>query len=547
MPAPSRVVDILMEQGRQAAEAARSKGGIWGSTVQRLGEIPGEAVAAHQKQQQQQQEAAARQQTLNIEGEHLKMLQGDRVTAATALKKSQDAQALTSNLVQQHSKFNPDTGHWEYDHEAIVNGLMGVDPEAAAHYADIGTKIETTIAKTQNENLAFEARKRQGYADIFGSVANAPAAERPVRYGVMMGSLPATAKSDPVFGKLPPVYPGDTAFSALYDAQQTDAARFAKHEKTAADALKGFHETPPGGTLSRTDPDTGATTIVAQGGLPAGAAETERKDRATEARAVAAEAETVRHHRAVENRPPAAGGSSGSGASSDAEAIAGAIERGEQPPDVKGLYRNAAPVRAALARKGYDMTAANLDWQATQRHVATLNNSQQTRLRQSINTASQSLDVIDDLAKKWDAGRFPILNKANLMAAKNGAYGKDAASIATQLDGQITDVTSELGNVYMGGNSPTDHALQLAGKNLSASWDKKVLLDMTQLARTNLKIRNNSMMNVGVAGARPSNIYAPPPVQPAGGSISVTAPDGSKHAFATQAQADTFKKLAGIK
>ena len=37
---PSRVVDILMEQGRQQADAARRSGAIWGGAVQQLGQIP---------------------------------------------------------------------------------------------------------------------------------------------------------------------------------------------------------------------------------------------------------------------------------------------------------------------------------------------------------------------------------------------------------------------------------------------------------------------------------------------------------------------------
>jgi len=37
------------------------------------------------------------------------------------------------------------------------------------------------------------------------------------------------------------------------------------------------------------------------------------------------------------------------------------------------------------------------------------------------------------------------------------------------------------------------------------------------------------------------------PTQPSTAGITVTAPDGSKHSFATQAEADRFKQLAGIK
>lgn len=216
------------------------------------------------------------------------------------------------------------------------------------------------------------------------------------------------------------------------------------------------------------------------------------------------------------NKPPAATGS-GQGGGDTAEAIADAIIRGEQPPETTGLYRYGAAVKAILAKKGYNQSAALTDWRATQAHVRTLNSAQQTRLNQAVDNAAHSLDVIEDLAAQWQAGRFPVLNRGRLAAAKSGALGPQAQQIATALDAQIADVTAELGNVYMGGNSPTDHALSLASKNLSASWSQPQLAALIKQARTNLQIRRNSIVNAGVAGASAGNPYAPTqPTAPAG-------------------------------
>lgn len=214
----------------------------------------------------------------------------------------------------------------------------------------------------------------------------------------------------------------------------------------------------------------------------------------------------------------------------DAKSIADAIFAGEQPPTVQGLYRLAGPVRAELAKQGYDMTKANLDWEATKKHLSTLNGAQQTRLRQAIVTASDSLGVIEDLATQWDGGSFPLLNKVNLILAKNGTLGKEAQQIATNLEAQITDVTSELGNVYMGGNSPTDHALSLAGKNLSADWNKDQLLSAIKLARTNLQIRGNSITSSGavLSGGPPKAAPVVPTMRynPATGKVEPIKPSG---------------------
>lgn len=236
-------------------------------------------------------------------------------------------------------------------------------------------------------------------------------------------------------------------------------------------------------------------------------------------RADAAAAEAARHNKAMENRPVA-----GAASGDEADAIADAIIRGEQSPETTGLYRVGPQVRAALAKKGYNQAQAITDWKATQKHVATLNGAQQTRMAQAVDNAAHSLDVIDTLADQWNAGKFQALNKVRLAAAKQGVLGPDAQKIAVALDAQISDVTSELGNVYMGGNSPTDHALSLAAKNLSADWSDTTLRAMTKQARTNLQIRQNSMRNVGVAGASANNAYAPPQAAPATGAITKPIP-----------------------
>lgn len=219
---------------------------------------------------------------------------------------------------------------------------------------------------------------------------------------------------------------------------------------------------------------------------------------------------------------------------SDPKAIAQAIMRGDREPETGNLGRPiGAAVDTELAKAGYNKAAAITDWKATQKHIASMNGPQQLRLNQSINALPELLDTVDALAAKWKGGQFPVLNRANLLAAKNGLYGKDVASVARQLDSQIADVVADLGNVYMGGNSPTDHALDLARKSLSADWDQKVLHDMVGMAKKNVGIRRNSIVNTGVSGASQNNTYAPPPPTP--DVIYARDPQGNIH----QAKAGT--------
>lgn len=188
--------------------------------------------------------------------------------------------------------------------------------------------------------------------------------------------------------------------------------------------------------------------------------------------------------------------------------IARSIINGDQPPLLTGLYSKSAAVRAELAKKGYDLTKATQDWKATDKLLSTMNSAQQVRLRQAVSFTKESLDVIDQLNEEWRGGNFPLLNKANISAAKSGALGQDAQSLATRLDAQIADLVSELATVYKGGNSSTDESLSLAAKSLNGNFSYNQLKDSVNLIRQNLQIRENSINNTGVAGVG-DNQYAP--------------------------------------
>jgi len=209
--------------------------------------------------------------------------------------------------------------------------------------------------------------------------------------------------------------------------------------------------------------------------------------------------------------PPAGSGGTGGYSQDDVKLTVQGMKNGSLPPLLPG---RASPsynaIMAEAQRQGFDLSRAATDWVATQTHVKTLNNAQQTRLNQSINALPDILDTVQALADKWNGGQYPLLNRANLAAAKNGVYGPEVASVATQLEAQIADAAADLGNVYMGGNSPTDYALRLAQTSLSGSWDRKVLTDMVKLAKQNVQVRRNSINNTGVQGASADNLYAPP-------------------------------------
>jgi hypothetical protein len=220
----------------------------------------------------------------------------------------------------------------------------------------------------------------------------------------------------------------------------------------------------------------------------------------------------------------------------NAEEVANAIADGTASPEILNSIRTTSQglsVSAALHRKGVDANKLLREWGATKRAIASLNSNQQIRLSQAINKASESLDKLDELNQAWEQNgkRWGIkaLNRASLKAAQNGVYGPEAASVAQRLEAQIADVTSELGQAVMGGNSPTDHALELASHNLSADWSQKVLADSIKQVRYNLNLaqnaRNDMLEQLGVGSTQ---FRTPPPG--AGSSPQV----GERRRFGTQ-------------
>lgn len=210
-----------------------------------------------------------------------------------------------------------------------------------------------------------------------------------------------------------------------------------------------------------------------------------------------------------------------------AKDIADAVANGDQPPDLKGLYGHNAAVRSLLEKRGYNLTRAQQDFDATKKLYATLNGAQQVRLREAVGMVKESIPLLRGLITEWDAGGFPALNKAQLELAKQGALGQKAQSLATRLDQQIADMTGEMGTVIMGGNSPTDHGLELAGKQFSSNWTKQTALEALTQTEQNIRYRENSMNNLGTAGISDGRFNQQNPTQALGGQQPPAAPQSS--------------------
>ena len=379
-----------------------------------------------------------------------------------------------------------------------------------------GWKVENEV--TAAENAAADLRRKRAAemsedqlkrVGVFAGILNSH--NSPERYGEIRNSLKGLPGYEAFADQLPETYD-----KGWMDAKINEAIPFLEQLKQKAEADKPFNQPKNDNTWVRDPSAPGGFRKIASAepdkvdyGVPGGYVDSYRREKglSTDAPLSTKQVEELQKRIAESKRDPNSGQSIDT--SNVKETVAGMMD-GTLPPLLPGrASKEFTELMAEAHRQHYDLASAVTDWVATQKHVATMNNAQQTRLNQAINQLPDLLDSVDALASKWKGGRFPILNKANLAAAKGGLYGSDVASIANQLDAQIADVTADLANVYMGGNSPTDHALGLAATALSKDWDEKVLHDMVALAKGNVIIRRNSIKNTGVQGASENNPYAP--------------------------------------
>ena len=294
-----------------------------------------------------------------------------------------------------------------------------------------------------------------------------------------------------------------------------------------------------------------------------------------------AQIEDMNKKYAASRRDPSSGSSRQTADPKTVSNIVKGIEEGTLPPVVQGLYSNTDDVLSGLVERNVNLAQRRQEWEATRRFMTTANSPQQIRLRQAAETAYHSLDVIDAVAKAWDAGRFPALNRARMALATSGGVGGTvratipvantqgriepatkqwtASELARILDAQISDLTAEMANVYMGGNSPTDHAMELASKNLSADWSKQDLVTMVNQGRTNLRYRLNAMDSVlgfGIGGTYlpqgPQSSVAPQGLQEylptlqwtEGQGQRIRGADGTDYGVWTRQPDGTYQKVA---
>lgn len=243
------------------------------------------------------------------------------------------------------------------------------------------------------------------------------------------------------------------------------------------------------------------------------------------------------------------------------------------------LTKSPAWNAAVTAATDYDRSFSVGQYEVRQGVKKAFAGGTEARALTSLNTAIGHLDSLKDAAEKLENFKWPVafLNApANAIESAAGDprvnnFNERANAVSTELTrafrgsgGAEADVKAWRANLPVNGSpdqqkQSVDGAIDLLSSRIGALKDQytkgmgrpadfnflgaKQRGILTKMGYDPDKIENgmkaeDARLTGGGSTAKPTA---------ASSEITVTAPDGSVHPFDTQAQADTFKKLAGIK
>jgi hypothetical protein len=189
------------------------------------------------------------------------------------------------------------------------------------------------------------------------------------------------------------------------------------------------------------------------------------------------------------------------------KAIATAIETGIQPPTTAGLYRNASAVRAQLAKDGFDLTSANLEYEAAHKQVLSLNGPQMVRYSGLAHSVLNTIDETNSLAGQMQNTGVPLFNQARLQAYIQTAGNSANGQLAAKYLASVNTLKEEFANLAQGGYAPTEAAWGLANQQINGNYGVKELGASLNEVQRLLRYRLQGIPNMGTLGPGAANRY----------------------------------------
>jgi len=517
------VSQILLEQGRQQAQAQLQSGQAWGQAAQQLGQIPGQVIAQQsqlldQRQHRQLVDQQIRSGQAAEEDRRLQIAAAQRVTVQDAALKALYADPTAPPTVTDVIRVvGPERGTKIFEGQAAIGKLQRDEyttGETEVHKVMLGlsalpeSERAPAWAGTRATLIAKGFLKPEDAPDGY----DASWIARQVAYGVEQTK------------------PGTKEIKTR-NADGSETIRLVKDEPTATPFESAAPVPVPKGLQSES--------FLLDGKPVKGTFNPTDGTYQHQGVDVTARVKPI---------PPGStnvnvGGLNGMYNQTDPKAIAAGIRRGEFPPDISQYGR---PVQGAiaseLAKPGpnqeapFNLANAQRIWASQKRLNSTMNGGQQVRLDESIKSGLAMYDKVDEIADEWKGMGLGVLSRANLKAAMEGAQGPKAAEVANRLTGQIGQLTSDVATIEQGGLTPTNEARAVAEKSMQAWWGTGTIKAMTAQGRANMKIRETARAdqtpfvggNTGSQGQPVPAVAAPTPAAPTP-TIRARDPQGHLH------------------
>jgi hypothetical protein len=158
------------------------------------------------------------------------------------------------------------------------------------------------------------------------------------------------------------------------------------------------------------------------------------------------------------------------GGSEKVQSIVQGIVSGRQPPRLSGLYSAQPAVRAGLEEQGFDLTKAQLEYQAAERHIASMNGPQITRFMGLANSVVNTIDRVSHLADEMQLSGVPALNNLQIQAYIKAEGNSPNGQLAATYIAAVNTLKEEFANLATGGYAPHEAVWKLANDQINADY-----------------------------------------------------------------------------
>lgn len=195
------------------------------------------------------------------------------------------------------------------------------------------------------------------------------------------------------------------------------------------------------------------------------------------------------------------------GGESDARAISDAIVSGKQPPVLTGLYKNSKVVRAELARSGFDLSSAQMEWDGAKKQIQALNGPQMTRYAGLAKSVVNTIDEVKSLSVEMQNSGVPLLNAAKLQTYIQTQGNSENGQLAARYLAGVNTLKEEFANLAQGGYAPTEAAWKLANDQINGNYGVQQLGASLNEVQRLIRYRLQGIPNFATRGPDAPNRY----------------------------------------